>query len=98
MPLPATIPQGARLMVRTLDGVDPRTGRQQYRDYIGHVRSWDGETLAITRDPAANGSRPAQEVEITRDHIVALKPIPERRGRVARNSEAHGSDTSDKTL
>lgn len=98
MPLPATIPQGARLMVRTLDGVDAQTGRQQFRDYIGHVRSWDGMTLAITRDPAANGSRPAQEVEIDRSRIVALKPIPERRGRTAHNREVNNDGTSDKTL
>ncbi|WEV69841.1 hypothetical protein OZX73_02955 [Bifidobacterium sp. ESL0775] len=79
MPLPQSIPTGARLTVRTLDGKDPQTGRQQFRDYIGHVRSWDGETLALTRDPAANGSRPAQNVVIPRDRIVALKPIPERK-------------------
>jgi hypothetical protein len=79
VPLPKSIPAGARLMVRTLDGNDPRTGRQQFRDYIGHVRSWDGKTLSITRDPAANGSRPSQDLSIPRDSIVALKPIPERK-------------------
>ncbi|MBB2955329.1 hypothetical protein FHX77_000737 [Bifidobacterium commune] len=79
VPLPKFIPVGARLMVRTLDGNDPRTGRQQFRDYIGHVRSWDGETLSITRDPAANGSRSAQDLSIPCDSIVALKPIPERK-------------------
>ncbi|MDF7664105.1 hypothetical protein PT282_05450 [Bifidobacterium sp. ESL0763] len=88
MPLPARIPRGARLVARTLDGVDARTGRPQLRDYIGHVRSWDGETLAITRDAAANGSRPEQEIEIPRGRIVALKPIPERRARPAQ----HGSE------
>ncbi|WEV41540.1 hypothetical protein OZX57_05865 [Bifidobacterium sp. ESL0682] len=86
MPLPKSIPVGARLMVRTLDGKDPQTGRQQFRDYIGHVRSWDGDTLSITRDPAANGSRPAQDVDIPRNRIVALKPIPERK-----KHEPHGS-------
>ncbi|WEV63540.1 DUF6725 family protein [Bifidobacterium sp. ESL0732] len=79
MPLPKSIPIGARLMVRTLDRRDPQTGRQQYRDFIGHVRVWDERTLCITRDPAANGSRPAQDVDIPRDRIVALKPIPERK-------------------
>lgn len=82
MPLPKSIPTGARLMVRTLDGNDPRTGRQQFRDYIGHVRSWNGETLSLTRDAAANGSRPAQEVNIPLGSIVALKPIPERKNNV----------------
>ncbi|WEV46168.1 hypothetical protein OZX62_06835 [Bifidobacterium sp. ESL0690] len=81
MPLPKTIPAGARLMVRTLDGTDPQTGRQQFRDFIGHVRSWNGRTLSITRDPAANGSRPAQDVDIPQERIVALKPIPERKPR-----------------
>ncbi|WEV66301.1 MULTISPECIES: DUF6725 family protein [unclassified Bifidobacterium] len=81
MPLPKSIPAGARLMVRTLDGRDERTGRQQFRDFLGHVRSWDGKTLCITRDPAANGSRPAQDVDIPRERIVALKPIPERKTR-----------------
>lgn len=79
MPLPKSIPAGARLMVRTVDGRDEQTGHLQYRDFIGHVRSWDGQTLCITRDAAANGSRPAYDVDIPRDVIVALKPIPERK-------------------
>lgn len=90
MPLPKSIPAGARLMVRTLDGRDPQTGRQQYRDFIGHVRIWDGQMLAITRDPAANGSRPAEDVDIPRDRIVALKPIPERKQRQQNNAESTG--------
>lgn len=77
-------------MVRTLDGRDAQTDRQQYRDFIGHVRSWDGRTLSITRDPAANGSRPAQDVDIARERIVALKPIPERKQPHRRNPESTG--------
>ncbi|MDF7641151.1 hypothetical protein PT279_06050 [Bifidobacterium sp. ESL0784] len=90
MPLPKSIPTGARLMVRTLDGHDPQTGRQQFRDFIGHVRSWDSNTLCITRDPAANGSRPAQDVDIPRERIVALKPIPERKQPHQRSPESTG--------
>ena len=45
MRLPETIPAGARIVVRTYAGLDPHTGRQQYRDVVGHVRSWDGTTL-----------------------------------------------------
>ena len=78
MRLPETIPAGARIVVRTYAGLDPHTGRQQYRDVVGHVRSWDGTTLEMTRDAAANGSRPAQDVSIDATSIAILKPVPER--------------------
>ena len=42
MRLPERIPVGARVVVRITDGVDECTGRHQYRDYVGHVRAWDG--------------------------------------------------------
>ncbi|WEV53505.1 DUF6725 family protein [Bifidobacterium sp. ESL0704] len=79
MTLPKSIPADARLVVRILDGRNEQTGRQQFRDFIGHVHSWDGQTLRLTRDAAANGSRPAQDVDIPRERIVVLKPIPERK-------------------
>lgn len=82
MRIPSTIPVGARVVVRVLDGIDSTTGRAQYRDFVGHVRSWDGHTLAMTRDAAANGSRAQQDVTIAADTIVRLKPVPERRTRV----------------
>lgn len=78
MPLPAVIPAGARVVVRTSLGVDPADGREKYRDFVGHVRSWDGTTLELTRDAAANGSRPAEDVSIRATDIVRLKPVPER--------------------
>ena len=71
MPIPNEIPVGARIVVRTLEGVDPTDHRMKFRDYVGHVRSWDGQKLEMTRDAAANGSRPA-------DEIVTIKPVPER--------------------
>ena len=74
MRLPERIPVGARVVVRITDG----TGRHQYRDYVGHVRAWDGRTLQLTRDAAANGSRPAQDVDISATDIAILKPVPER--------------------
>lgn len=52
--------------------------RMKFRDYVGHVRSWDGQTLEMTRDAAANGSRPEQRVSIPADTIVTVKPVPER--------------------
>ena len=58
MPIPNEIPVGARIVVRTLEGVDPTDHRMKFRDYVGHVRSWDGQKLEMTRDAAANGSRP----------------------------------------
>lgn len=67
-------------MVRVYDGVDGQDGRMKFRDYIGYVRSWDGQRLELTRDAAANGSRPEQEVSLEADTIVTVKPIPERRG------------------
>ncbi|KXA17666.1 hypothetical protein HMPREF3216_01027 [Gardnerella vaginalis] len=54
----------------------------EYHDAIGHVISWDGETLHLMRDAAANGSRPEQEIFIDARTIVRLKPIPERKYRI----------------
>ncbi len=49
-------------------GVDPTDGRTKFRDYVGHVESWNGYTLDLMRDAAANGSRPAQRVRIEGGH------------------------------
>ena len=78
MPIPNEIPAGARIVVRTCEGVDPKDQRMKFRDYVGHVRSWDGQTLEMTRDAAANGSRPEQRVSSPADTIVTVKPVPER--------------------
>ena len=78
MALPQEIPAGSRVVVRVIDGVDPVDRRTKFRDYVGHVRSWDGRTLELMRDAAANGSRPAQNVAIEADTIATLKPVPER--------------------
>lgn len=86
--LPRTIPAGARVVVRTAIGVDPADGREKYRDYVGHVRSWDGRLLCLTRDAAANGSRPEQGVAIPAASIVRLKPVPERPSFTARSARA----------
>lgn len=75
---PPHIPAGARVVVRTAIGVDPADGRMKFRDFVGHVRAWDGITLELTRDAAANGSRPAEDVSIDAQTIVRLKPVPER--------------------
>ena len=45
MPIPNEIPVGARIVVRTLEGVDPTDHRMKFRDYVGHVRSWDGQCV-----------------------------------------------------
>lgn len=66
-------------MVRTDDGADGRTGRRTYRDFVGHVLSWNGATLELERDASANGRRPAERVTIDAASIVRLKPVPERR-------------------
>ncbi len=58
--------------------VDPTDHRMKYRDYVGHVTSWDGHTLDMIRDAAANGSRPEHRVTIDADTIITLKPVPER--------------------
>ncbi|MDO4913145.1 MAG: hypothetical protein Q3961_01175 [Bifidobacteriaceae bacterium] len=78
MKLPETIPSGTRIVVRTFAGTDSVTKRTNYRDYVGHVRSWDGKTLDLLRDAAANGSRPAQRILIQQEDIAVIKPIPER--------------------
>ena len=49
MPIPNEIPVGARIVVRTLEGVDPTDHRMKFRDYVGHVRSWDGQKLVPER-------------------------------------------------
>ena len=59
--------------------IDPVDHRMKFRDYVGHVVSWDGYTLEMVRDAAANGSRPAQNVTIHQEQIATLKPVPERR-------------------
>ncbi|KFI97772.1 DUF6725 family protein [Bifidobacterium stellenboschense] len=78
MALPRQIPSGARIVVRVIEGVDPTDGRTKFRDYVGHVLGWDGRTLELSRDAAANGSRPQQHVAIDADTIATLKPVPER--------------------
>lgn len=60
---------------------DASTQKIEYHDAIGHVISWDGETLHLMRDAAANGSRPEQEMFINARTIVRLKPVPERKHR-----------------
>ena len=50
MHLPATIPAGARLVVRIALGADPEDGRPKFRDYVGHVVDWD--CLLYTSDAA----------------------------------------------
>ncbi|BDR53196.1 hypothetical protein KIM372_11030 [Bombiscardovia nodaiensis] len=78
MQLPEHIPTGSRVVVRVAAGLGQTDGRMKFCDYIGHVTSWDGQTLHLLRDPAANGSRPEQAIRLPADSIVALKPIPER--------------------
>ena len=81
MPIPNEIPAGARIVVRTCEGVDPKDQRMKFRDYVGHVRSWDGQTLEMTRDAAANGSRPEElqaAVNKALKELKAVKPVPER--------------------
>ncbi|NEG54424.1 DUF6725 family protein [Bifidobacterium platyrrhinorum] len=78
MALPRQIPSGARVVVRVIEGVDPADGRTKFRDFVGHVLAWDGRTLELSRDAAANGSRPQQRVSIDADTIATLKPVPER--------------------
>lgn len=77
--LPNEIPTGARIVVRTCDGIDPSDNRMKFRDYVGHVLSWDGETLDMMRDATPDGRRPGQRVKINADSVVTLKPVPERR-------------------
>ena len=49
MTLPRQIPAGARVVVRITDGIDPVDHRMKFRDYVGHVVSWDGYTLEMVR-------------------------------------------------
>lgn len=79
MPIPNEIPVGARIVVRTLEGVDPTDHRMKFRDYVGHVRSWDGQKLEMTRDAGGRTAHvPSSVVTIPADEIVTIKPVPER--------------------
>ena len=51
MTLPRQIPAGARVVVRITDGIDPVDHRMKFRDYVGHVVSWDGYTLEMVPPP-----------------------------------------------
>ena len=74
---------GERLQTDGRSQADDASGQKiEYHDAIGHVISWDGETLHLMRDAAANGSRPEQEMFIDARTIVRLKPIPERKHRI----------------
>ena len=64
MALPNRIPAGARIVVRVSEGVDPADGRVKFRDYVGHVRSWDGRTLELLR----TGTTPAAARDIAANH------------------------------
>ena len=89
MPIPNEIPVGARIVVRTLEGVDPTDHRMKFRDYVGHVRSWDGQKLEMTRDAAANGSRRrnrddqagAGTFHDSATSVVACLPLPRAKTR-----------------
>ena len=59
MTLPRQIPAGARVVVRITDGIDPVDHRMKFRDYVGHVVSWDGYTLEMVRDAAAGAAQHA---------------------------------------
>ena len=52
MTLPRQIPAGARVVVRITDGIDPVDHRMKFRDYVGHVVSWDGYTLEMAAQHA----------------------------------------------
>ncbi|PJM72615.1 hypothetical protein CS006_08560 [Bifidobacterium primatium] len=82
------IPVGARLVVRTTAGTNEE-GREQYRDFVGHVTAWDGVTLSLLRDESANGRRPAQLVDIKAADIVRFKPVPERPTNIERLRAGH---------
>ena len=80
--LPQQIPAGTRIVVRTYKIIeDNNNGTQkiEYHDAIGHVLEWDGTTLHLLRDPAANGTRAAEEMFIDASTIARLKPMPERK-------------------
>ena len=81
--LPSHIPSGSRIVVRIADGIDERSGRRQYRDFIGHAVSWDGTELNLHRDASANGSRPAEDIVIPARIIVRMKPVPEKAASVS---------------
>ncbi|MFD0705092.1 DUF6725 family protein [Alloscardovia venturai] len=74
----AHIPQSSRIVIRTYAGRDDDTGRQLYRDFVGHVIQTHEQFLILERDASANGKRAAQIVRINANDIVRLKPIPER--------------------
>lgn len=80
--LPQRIPAGTRIVVRTYKIIEENndgTQKIEYHDVIGHVLEWDGAMLHLLRDPAANGTRAAEEMFIDAKTIYCLKPMPERK-------------------
>ena len=80
--LPQQIPAGSRIVVRTYKIIEDNndgTQKIEYHDAIGHVLEWDGAMLHLLRDPAANGTRAAEEMFIDASTIARLKPMPERK-------------------
>lgn len=80
--LPQRIPAGTRIVVRTykiIEENNDETQKIEYHDVIGHVLEWDGAILHLLRDPAANGTRAAEEMFIDAKTIYRLKPMPERK-------------------
>lgn len=80
--LPQRIPAGTRIVVRTykiIEENNDETQKIEYHDVIGHVLEWDGAMLHLLRDPAANGTRAAEEMFIDAKTIYRLKPMPERK-------------------
>ncbi|EIK85791.1 MULTISPECIES: DUF6725 family protein [Gardnerella] len=80
--LPQRIPAGTRIVVRTYKIIEENndgTQKIEYHDVIGHVLEWDGAMLHLLRDPAANGTRAAEEMFIDAKTIYRLKPMPERK-------------------
>lgn len=72
------IPAGVRVSLSIEAGMDAVDHRMKYSHYVGHVLSADGTTLILSRDAAADGSRPAETIRVPMTKIRALKPVPER--------------------
>ena len=72
------IPVGVRVSLSIEVGMDAVDHRMKYSHYVGHVLSDDGTTLILSRDAAADGSRPVETIRVPMTKIRALKPVPER--------------------
>ena len=74
MAIPNEIPANARVVVRVSEGVDPTDHRMKYRDYVGHVTSWDGPRTPLHPPLSCGAVKPLVSPWPTRGGLSSSSP------------------------